>query len=110
MSRDPHDERSFLDWRRLACSVLSSIPTVCGGFTAPGRICSEGRRRPMIEKNVRNGTRTVLVDGDDVQGIVIADVRAAEDETGVPRISAFIWGGKVRPSPTLRFGRWKGAA
>lgn len=27
-----------------------------------------------------------------------------------PRIAAFIWGGKVRPNPTLPFGRWKGAA
>ena len=27
-----------------------------------------------------------------------------------PRIAAFIWGGKVRPAPTLPFGRWKGAA
>ena len=24
-----------------------------------------------------------------------------------PRIVAFIWGGKVRPVPTLPFGRWK---
>jgi hypothetical protein len=24
-----------------------------------------------------------------------------------PVISAFIWGGKVRPLPTLPFGRWK---
>lgn len=24
-----------------------------------------------------------------------------------PMISAFIWGGKVRPMPTLPFGRWK---
>lgn len=29
---------------------------------------------------------------------------------GHPRIAAFIWGGKVRPAPTLPFGRWKGAA
>lgn len=27
-----------------------------------------------------------------------------------PRISAFIWGGKTRPTPTLPYGRWKGAA
>ncbi len=27
-----------------------------------------------------------------------------------PRIAAFIWGGKVRPTPSLPFGRWKGAA
>ena len=27
-----------------------------------------------------------------------------------PRITAFIWGGKVRPQPTLPFGRWKHVA
>jgi len=27
-----------------------------------------------------------------------------------PRIVAFIWGGKVRPQPTLPFGRWKDVA
>lgn len=27
-----------------------------------------------------------------------------------PRIAAFIWGGKVRPQPTLPFGRWKEVA
>ena len=29
---------------------------------------------------------------------------------GEPRIAAFIWGGKIRPAPTLPYGRWKGAA
>ena len=29
---------------------------------------------------------------------------------GEPRIAAFIWGGKIRPTPTLPYGRWKGAA
>lgn len=27
-----------------------------------------------------------------------------------PRIQAFIWGGKVPPTPILPYGRWKGAA
>ena len=47
-----------------------------------------------------------------LQGIVVADGRWTGDGQGVPepRIAAFIWGGKVRPSPTLPFGRWKGAA
>ncbi len=27
-----------------------------------------------------------------------------------PRIAAFIWGGMVRPNPTLPFGLWRGAA
>jgi len=43
-------------------------------------------------------------------GIVVASSGASDDETRRPRISAFIWGGKVRPTPTLPFGRWKGAA
>jgi len=29
---------------------------------------------------------------------------------GEPRIAAFIWGRKIRPTPTLPYGRWKGAA
>lgn len=44
-------------------------------------------------------------------GIVVTGDRVGfpgEDEH--PRIAAFIWGGKVRPAPTLPFGRWKGAA
>ena len=40
-------------------------------------------------------------------GIVIHDVEAAERK---PLISAFIWGGKVRPEPTLPYGRWKPTA
>ncbi len=37
-------------------------------------------------------------------GIVIHNVTASEPK---PLITAFIWGGKVRPEPTLAFGRWK---
>ncbi len=40
-------------------------------------------------------------------GIVIRGT--GEPETK-PRIAAFIWGGKVRPVPTLPFGRWKPTA
>ncbi len=44
-------------------------------------------------------------------GIVVADGRASGRTSEVrPRIAAFIWGGKVRPAPTLAYGRWKGAA
>jgi hypothetical protein len=44
-------------------------------------------------------------------GIVVTDVSVHLSEEGDhPRISAFIWGGKVRPTPTLPYGRWKGAA
>lgn len=43
-------------------------------------------------------------------GIVITEGRESVGPTPEPRITAFIWGGKVRPTPTLPFGRWKGAA
>lgn len=38
------------------------------------------------------------------KGIVIRD---GGDALSKPVIAAFIWGGKVRPVPTLPFGRWK---
>lgn len=44
---------------------------------------------------------------DALRGIVITQGEHPEPER--PRISAFIWGGKVRPKPTLPYGRWKGA-
>jgi hypothetical protein len=48
---------------------------------------------------------------DTVQGIIVADRKVdGVDAGGRPRISAFIWGGKVKPTPTLPYGRWKGAA
>ncbi len=40
----------------------------------------------------------------EVRGIVISS--GVRREPG-PRIAAFIWGGKVRPVPTLPYGRWK---
>ena len=43
-----------------------------------------------------------------LRGIVIT--RGDSTPPRQPRISAFIWGGKVRPAPTLPFGRWKGLA
>jgi hypothetical protein len=44
-------------------------------------------------------------------GIMVSGARTVpESRPDHPRISAFVWGGKVRPSPTLPFGRWKGAA
>lgn len=46
-----------------------------------------------------------------VPGIVIADGRRGRTSVArAPRIHAFVWGGKVRPTPTLPYGRWKGAA
>ena len=38
------------------------------------------------------------------RGIVVLDGARPEVR---PQISAFVWGGKVRPVPTLPFGRWK---
>lgn len=44
-------------------------------------------------------------------GIVITDCQGdLSSRRSHPRIAAFIWGGKVRPTPTLPYGRWKGAA
>ena len=41
---------------------------------------------------------------DKVAGILVWD---RMEPIRPPVISAFIWGGKVRPVPTLPFGRWK---
>ena len=44
-------------------------------------------------------------------GIVVTDSSVESTGNGDgPRIAAFIWGGKVKPAPTLPYGRWKGAA
>jgi len=44
-------------------------------------------------------------------GIVVTDRKDDQSKGAAhPRISAFVWGGKVRPTPTLPYGRWKGAA
>ena len=62
------------------------------------------------------GTRKGRAEGRDgksheVPGIVIADGRqGANGARRSPRIQAFVWGGKVQPTPTLPYGRWKGAA
>jgi hypothetical protein len=42
-------------------------------------------------------------------GIMISDPRLASEEEA-PRIHAFIWGGKIRPVPTLPFGSGRGVA
>ena len=43
-------------------------------------------------------------EGREVVGIVVS--RGAEEERR-PRAVAFVWGGKVRPAPSLPYGRWK---
>lgn len=37
-------------------------------------------------------------------GIIIRDAGEAPRR---PAVTAFIWGGRIRPVPTLPFGRWK---
>lgn len=65
---------------------------------------------------MREGTGKGRVDRlhrkwEDVPGIVIADGRRDGNRARkAPRIHAFVWGGKVQPTPTLPYGRWKGAA
>ena len=44
---------------------------------------------------------------DEARGIVVLDGTHQEPR---PAITAFVWGGKVRPVPTLPFGRWKQTA
>lgn len=64
---------------------------------------------PMNGGPTNAETRTAD-DDDGFLGIVMADARLSLDDRREPRITAFIWGGKVRPAPILPYGRWKGAA
>jgi hypothetical protein len=64
----------------------------------------------MIDDADFGGAGRTATHDEEPLGIVMADHRWSEDDHDVPRISAFIWGGKARPTPVLRFGRWKGAA
>jgi hypothetical protein len=41
---------------------------------------------------------------EDAVGIVVQS--APQGETR-PRVVAFVWGGKVKPRPSLPYGRWK---
>ena len=64
-----------------------------------------------MRKGRGRGDEEEILAEETVQGIVVAD-RKAEVTVPAdgPRIAAFIWGGKVIPTPTLPYGRWKGAA
>lgn len=42
--------------------------------------------------------------GEDAVGIVVQN---GAHEERPPRAVAFVWGGKVRPRPSLPYGRWK---
>lgn len=55
--------------------------------------------------------RKVEMPSEDVQDRVAGIlVRDRIEPARPPVISAFIWGGRVRPVPTLPFGRWKSNA
>ena len=57
------------------------------------------------------GAEEELGSDEDSPGIFVTDSQGdSSGKDGHPRISAFIWGGKVPPTPTLPYGRWKGAA
>ena len=64
-----------------------------------------------MPKGSGKGQKKELLNWETVQGIVVADRKSDGAASGAgPRIAAFIWGGKVKPTPTLPYGRWKGAA
>ena len=49
----------------------------------------------------------------ELAGIVVAagwPDPSREKASPEPRIAAFVWGGKVRPCPTLPFGKWAAAS
>jgi len=46
-------------------------------------------------------------DAGDLPGIVI---RRSSESSPAPRISAFVYGRRPEPTPTLPFGRWKEVA
>ncbi len=67
--------------------------------------------REIMRKGRGRGVEEEFVGKETVQGIVVVDRKAEGTGNGNgPRIAAFIWGGKVKPTPTLPYGRWKGAA
>jgi hypothetical protein len=54
-----------------------------------------------------SGRRSPLpLHDEDAVGIV---VQSAPQRETRPRVVAFVWGGKVKPSPSLPYGRWKTA-
>lgn len=64
-----------------------------------------------MRKGSGRGVEEEILNIETVQGIVVADRKAERKAQRTrPRIAAFIWGGKVKPTPTLPYGRWKGAA
>lgn len=65
----------------------------------------------IMDKGRDKGTEGDLRREESSPGIVVTDSRGGFlTDVDHPRIAAFIWGGKVAPTPTLPYGRWKGAA
>lgn len=73
----------------------------CGGRASWG--CEDGT---SVEAGVKKRDEEGI-DRELPAGIVI---HAADGPEPKPLITAFIWGGKVRPEPTLPFGRWRKSA
>ena len=74
-------------------------------------IWSNGWEREIMDKGRMESADEEMRPHESSSGIVVTDCQGDPSaEGGHPRIAAFIWGGKVRPTPTLPYGRWKGAA
>lgn len=83
-------------------------------------MCVSSRQRPVytlgrdlviMSTGRVEGTEDDMRSDESSAGIVVTDSQGDSlVREGHPRIAAFIWGGKVRPTPTLPYGRWKGAA
>lgn len=58
----------------------------------------------MMAKKIDRGERAAQAEG--AVGIV---VQTGWPQDARPRAVAFVWGGEVRPAPSLPFGRWKTA-
>lgn len=52
----------------------------------------------------------VKTPGEQVAGAAGIIIKDQMEPVQRPVIAAFIWGGKVRPTPTLPYGRWKQSA
>ena len=65
----------------------------------------------VMDKGRVDGTEEDCRSDESSAGIVVTNTQGVPwEKADHPRIAAFIWGGKVRPAPTLPYGRWRGAA
>jgi hypothetical protein len=77
----------------------------------------DGGRGSSLEYTIEAGWLVLMNNIDDsgecctlpenAVGIVVHDGRRSEAK---PRAVAVVWGGKVRPQPSLPYGRWKEGA